>query len=688
MSHTKQLPKTDEQKQQPARNFDSYGLVACPIISVFLIVWIALASKSLNFGAVVFLLALPWVLLRAGAIVTAALRFPTFFALDFLLGVTVVSVAVMSWKFFVPLSLWVLLIVLLIAVASIPKLLPRHRRDPLSALGLLSVIVSLVAATGWSQDLIFPTTPLDGTVVFKPWSDFFIHATFVARSLGAETLFQVGNYEWKGFPAIFYHYASYSIPICLAKVGSLPAYATVVGFWAPFGSFLTGLASYAFGRLFWSQAAGLAALVATFLLPDLCLLNLAHPTYGYFWLQHAAPGGLYGVVVAGIALMLIAQGVHEGRRIWIASGVVTGVLVVFFKIQVFAAALPLLVSFAILGWPPRKRWQWLIVAGCVAVGVALLPLANRFYLGPNVRFDLSGSVWYWQILAKLANGTAIESWYRVFNDAHPFPSHLPQAIGLLLINSLGIFAVVAPLVWLFVAWCKMWQASEGLSLAAVGILMLMTFGMGGTGTSDNAHEFIHRPFVWAYWMVGSLAAGRLFSMLAPRSPQLWTRAVVVSAVVLTLVPVCYGLGLQGGKGSVGNVRSNIHVDRGLIDCARYIRNQRPADAIVQDSQLDKLLVVGGLTDRPSFAARVDEWTRQSKAFRESGYREQLGKLQKLRQAANVSDLQQSVRETGIRWYVVHPDDPNVWPAEFRDQPAFESNGYRVYDMQRCFDLRG
>src|SRR5215467_12445753 len=289
MSQT-QLANTGEQKQQPARSFDSYGLLACLVISVFLIVWITLASKSLNFGTFIFLLALPWVLLRAGAIVTAALRFPSFFALDFLLGVTVVSVAVMSWKFFVPLSLWILLIVLLVAVASIPKLLPHHQRDPLSALGLLSVIVSLVAATGWSQDLLSPTTSVNGAVIFKPWSDFFIHASFVARSLGAETLFQVGNYEWRGFPAIFYHYASYSIPICLAKVGFLPAYATVVGFWAPFGSFLTGLASYALGRAFWSQAAGLAALVATFLIPDACLLNIAHPTYGYFWLQHAAPG--------------------------------------------------------------------------------------------------------------------------------------------------------------------------------------------------------------------------------------------------------------------------------------------------------------------------------------------------------------------------------------------------------------
>ena len=173
MSHIQQLASTDQQKQQPARGFDSYGLVACLVISIFLIVWITVASKSLNFGSAVFLFALPWVLLRAGAIVTAALRFPSFFALDFLLGVTVVSVAVMTWKFFVPISLWVLLIVLLVAVASIPKLLPHHRRDPLSALGLLSVIVSLVAATGWSQDLIFPTMSVNGTVVFKPWSDFF-----------------------------------------------------------------------------------------------------------------------------------------------------------------------------------------------------------------------------------------------------------------------------------------------------------------------------------------------------------------------------------------------------------------------------------------------------------------------------------------------------------------------------------
>src|SRR3954452_10662321 len=138
MTQIQQLAKTNEQKQQSAHGFDSYGLVACLVISTFSIVWITLATKSLNFGSVVFLFALPWVLLRAGAIVTAALRFPSFFALNFLLGVTVVSVAVMTWTFFIPLSVWVVLIALFLAAAIIPKLLARHSRDPLSALGLLA----------------------------------------------------------------------------------------------------------------------------------------------------------------------------------------------------------------------------------------------------------------------------------------------------------------------------------------------------------------------------------------------------------------------------------------------------------------------------------------------------------------------------------------------------------------------
>ena len=697
MTEVQQVTDTKDKDQQPARIFDIFGLVACIAISAFTIVWITLASRNFNLSSVLFLLVLPWVLLRAGAIVTSILRFPSFFALDLLLGVVTVSIAVMAWKSFVPLSLWVMMSFLLLGIVVIPMLIVRQQRPPLSGLGLVAILVSLVAASGWSQDLIVPRLQLEDGVIFKPWLDFFVHATAIAQGLGAETLSQVGHYEWRGFPAYFYHHASYSIPLCLTKVAGLRAYDTAVGFWAPFGAFLTALASYALGRAIWSQAAGLAALVAVFLLPDAWMLSIAHPTYGYFWLLEVSPANFYGIAVAGTALILIALGVREKRRAWISSGVMAAALVVFFKIQLSAAAFPLLLSFAIVGWPPQRWWQWLVVAGCAACGLAILPLIDRLYVGPNFQLDLSGSPWFWKVLAILATGTRVQSWYGVFQVDHPFPSYLPRAIMLLLVNGLGIFAVIAPVLW-FVALCrKKWTAYEGISVGAIAILLVMTFTLGGSGPFSNAHEFMLRPFVWAYWLVGSLATGRLFSLLAERRPRLWTSAIVVTATALTAVPVCYGSGLQSGKSRAGASdasapvfslaakNSGVRVDRGLIDCANYIRSHPPTNAAAQDSQLDKFLILGGLDERPSFAARVEGWTRQSKRFRQS-YREQLGKLQRLQKATTIADLQRGVHETGIRWYVAHPGDSNVWPAEFRDHPAFESKGYRVYDMQRCFDL--
>jgi hypothetical protein len=675
-----------ETKQQSVGPFDGRCLLACLAISTFLVIWIVLASRSFNLYAAVFLFVLPWLLLRTGGAITTALRLPSFFALDFLLGVTVVSVGVLAWKTFVPLSLWVALTGLLIAAAAIPKLLPQNQRARVSGLDFLCIIVSLAAATAWSQDLILPTSPVKGGIVFKPWSDFFWHASIVARSLGNETLLQIGNYDWKGFPAVFYHYASYSLPICLAKVGHLPAYDTVVGFWAPFGSFLTALASYALGRVLWGQGAGLAALVGSFLIPDTALFNVGHPLYGYFWLQHVAPAGLYGVAIAGTALILMLQGAREGRRILIVSGVVMGALVAFFKVHVFTAAFPLLCSFAILAWPPRNRWRWLLLGGCVGAGLALLPLANYFYIAPNIHFDFSGSAWYWNRLANTATGTPTESWYQVFSAPDPIASHLPQAIGLILLSALGIFAVIAPLVWLIAVSTKTWQTSEGISMAAVAILLLMTFGISG---DLNSSELIHKPFVWAYWVVGSLTAGRLFSMLAAGRRQLATGVVAASSVVLILVPVRYGSGIQRGNWLGAKAYSELRVDRGLVDCAHYIRGQLPISSVAQDSHLDNnYLILEGLSERPAFAARPEWWKWMSTAFRGSRYQEQLRKLQGLQQATSVPDLQRAVRETGIRWYLVHPSDSNVWPTEFRNRPSFESNGYKVYDMQRCFDLRG
>lgn len=66
----------NKQKLQPGRGFDTYSLIACLAISAFLIVWITLATGSFNLRSALFLLVLPWVLLRAGGIISAATGLP------------------------------------------------------------------------------------------------------------------------------------------------------------------------------------------------------------------------------------------------------------------------------------------------------------------------------------------------------------------------------------------------------------------------------------------------------------------------------------------------------------------------------------------------------------------------------------------------------------------------------------
>ena len=453
----------------------------------------------------------------------------------------------MSWKLFVPLSLCVLLIVLLVASRASPTSSAAPARSAFRFRAAKCNCLSRCSNRLVSRS-DFPTRPSTGPS-FSSHGRIFSSTQLLWHAVWETKLrLKSGITSGKAFPQF-----SITTPVTLSRYvwrrwDLFQPNTTVVGFWAPFGSFLTGLASYALGRAMWSQSAGLVAIMAAFLIPDAGLLNISHPTYGYFWLQHISPGGLYGIAIAGTALILVVKGTREGRRLWIASGVVLGAVVAVsksrFSLRHFRCCFPLPLS-------PGHRanaCNGSFFGGCVAAGVALLPLANRFYVGPNVGFDFSDIDWYWKLLANMARGTRVESWYRVFRVGHPFPSHLVQAIGLLLINALGIFALVAPLVWLFTAWRKTWRVSEGLSAGAIALLLLMTFGLSRHGASDNVYEFIHHPFVWAYWLVGTLTAGRLFVLVSESRPQLWTSVIVVSITVLTLLPVCYGSGYNAVNG--------------------------------------------------------------------------------------------------------------------------------------------
>jgi hypothetical protein len=226
--------------------------------------------------------------------------------------------------------------------------------------------------------------------------------------------------------------------------------------------------------------------------------------------------------------------------------------------------------------------------------------------------------------------------------------------------------------------------SDAVPLGALAILLLMTFGLGRNDWFGAPDEMQHRPFVWAYFLVAVFTALRGFQLLQPLLSRRASLALCLGSCGLLLVPWHLGHALLQGKSAWGMKYVNHRLDSGLVDCANFLRNSPSTEDRVLDAHLDAgHMYLVGLCQRRSFATRPELWLRASRSFRNSSYQQNLSQVERLRQATNWDDLRELVAQMRVRWYVQHPGDPCVWPAELRDRPAFQSGGYRVYDLQRC-----
>jgi hypothetical protein len=151
---------------------------------------------------------------------------------------------------------------------------------------------------------------------------------------------------------------------------------------------------------------------------------------------------------------------------------------------------------------------------------------------------------------------------------------------------------------------------------------------------------------------------------------------------LLAVPAALGGTVQHQGTTWGPEFLNVKLPRGFVACARFLRGQAPANALVQDSDIgEQSHILGSLAQRRSFLARPDEWERVGKRFGSGSCAEARRQLERLKQATTLADLGAGVRATGIRWYLRRPGDRLAWPPEVCARPAFQADGYQVYDLQ-------
>jgi len=58
-------------------------------------------------------------------------------------------------------------------------------------------------------------------------------------------------------------------------------------------------------------------------------------------------------------------------------------------------------------------------------------------------------------------------------------------------------------------------------------------------------------------------------------------------------------------------------------------------------------------------------------------------LEHFKTVTTAEQIQEVAAQTGIRWYLLHPEDRVAWPREFLAQPVFRCQGFAVYDLRRA-----
>jgi hypothetical protein len=531
-----------------------------------------------------------------------------------------------------------------------------------------------LAVTAWCLELLHPIKLNGEVAVIRAWPDVYYHIcqiTAFASSKGAGTISDV---QMVDSAVHLYHMASYMLPAVLVDVtgsSALVAYASLL---VPLGILMTALAAYSLCHIVFGKWPALAAGLALMLLPDATQQGFGNPFFGYHWLQQIAPAGSYGVASAAFVFMLMFEACRTTQYRLIILGYFFVFVTLLFKAQIFVA-----ISFTALVFPvlfmggrvANYRVPLLLLLTCIYLGV--IALSQTSLSVPVMRLDGSGLTTYSSlILSFQTDGFIKQTFTSLFVSAgNNWYLRAGVFVLMMLICIFGFFPVLYavllrhlkrcfnPVVWLF-----------PLMVLTVYLVMASCLALDDRhiGTPE---ELLHRPFVWAYFVLVVWCSGatyhRLFGDALPVSRQAkWS--FVLFILFLAIVPISFGKGISTFK-SWGLGYQELPVCQ--LEAARFIRENSHVDEVVQDAINDNL-VLFAFSERKSFA--IDSGGVRLPV----GIQSRLNSLKRLKELKDGNEVESFMKENAIRWYLTNPMDNVQWAEAMMSHVVFGCGGYRVY----------
>jgi hypothetical protein len=541
---------------------------------------------------------------------------------------------------------------------------------------LIFAVVSTVAVMIWCLGILRPIEMTGSVVIFKTWPDAYYHMSQIGSLANSAGVASMNDLQMAGAPVQAYHLASYLFPALIQRLTQIPAWSAYSGFLVPFGLLLTACAAFSLALSVFGKWPALVAGLSVLLIPDAVHQGFGNQFMGgYYWLQLVAPGGTYGVASAAVAFLFLIEASRTGRWALVAIGYFFVLVTLMFKAQIFVA-----ISFPAFLFPTlfmgriRPVSRAVLVVSLATVYFLVLGISQMSPSVPVMRLDGSGLASYSSMVMTFQDdGIVRRFWLAAIDAAHG--SWILRALIFAPFVVITTFGFVAPL-YLFVF--SGIRKTSGAAIASFPVLVAAVYVLMATCLSlDTRHigapeEILHRPFVWAYFiLLVWVVAGAYQCLFGDRWPALAPAKYAVIVLVLSLlaVPLTLSSEIQTYK------RWNIGYQElpiCQVKAADFIRtNTEPGD-LIQDSLDDRRFILSGLSGRQSFA--ID-----SGGFRApAGVDARLASLRMLKTLSTPSRVEAFMKENNIAFYVTNPGDSVAWVDTMSDRKVFQCDQYMVY----------
>jgi hypothetical protein len=398
---------------------------------------------------------------------------------------------------------------------------------------LLCVVIALLGTTLWSQDSFNPILFNGDSVIITPWKDSFIHAGFI-RSIANGAPMQ--NLFFSGFPVPIYHYASYTVPALLTATTEVSCFQAFNGLQVPMGLFLATIAAYALVSSWWGSWPGLAGSIGVILFPSACYHGIFNHWFNYHWLMQISPGLSNGIIIITLSWLVVFKSINLNRLSLIVIAYLIAAISVLYKAHIFVANALIIAVYPFFFWRDRKlKFKLSGLALMVALFYATIKLSQQAKSLPFISCDFSAFNQYLCLVISMIENARIKHFFSEGILIHHWYS-IPLGFLLIYYGTFGLFGLMyAPLAAILRK-----DISKDILFFPLFIIinyLIMSMGLAyDRNLLGTPEELLHRPFVWAYFIVCSWAMGAFYLWIVGNNPP--KRGFLRFVMTIVIIALC------------------------------------------------------------------------------------------------------------------------------------------------------